>query len=72
MATRIFTPDCQYLTEDTMFVVKHSPIADFRLVDDQAIAQRNGLSAPFWAVDWNFVVARSEDVAKNRQAKAAP
>lgn len=71
VVTHIFTPDCQYLTEDTVFGVKHSLIADFRQVDDPAEAARNDLSAPFWAVDWNFVIARSEDVAKNRQAKAA-
>lgn len=70
VVTHIFTPDCQYLTEDTVFGVKHSLIADFRQVDDPAEAARNDLSAPFWAVDWNFVIARSEDVAKNRQAKA--
>lgn len=71
VVTHIFTPDCQYLTEDTVFGVKHSLIADFREVDDPAEAARNDLSAPFWAVDWNFVIARSEDVAKNRRAKAA-
>ena len=71
VVTHIFTPDCQYLTGDTVFGVKHSLIADFRQVDDPAEAARNDLSAPFWAVDWNFVIARSEDVAKNRQAKAA-
>lgn len=71
VVTHIFTPDCQYLTGDTVFGVKHSLIADFRQVDDPAEAARNDLSAPFWAVDWNFVIARSEDVAKNRKAKAA-
>jgi catechol 1,2-dioxygenase len=71
VVTHIFTPDCQYLTEDTVFGVKHSLIADFRQIGDPAEAARNSLSAPFWAVDWNFVIARSEDVAKNRQAKAA-
>lgn len=71
VVTHIFTPDCQYLTEDTVFGVKHSLIADFREVDDPAEAARNDLSAPFRAVDWNFVIARSEDVAKNRRAKAA-
>lgn len=68
--THIFTPDCPYLTEDTVFGVKHSLIADFRKVNDPAEAERAGLSAPFWTVDWNFVLARNEDVARNRLAKA--
>lgn len=68
--THIFTPDCQYLTEDTVFGVKHSLIADFRQVDDPAEVERAGFSAPFWTVDWNFVLARNEDVARNRLAKA--
>lgn len=68
--THIFTPDCRYLTEDTVFGVKHSLIADFRQDDDPAKAERAGLPSPFWTVDWNFVLARDEDVARNRQAKA--
>lgn len=68
--THIFTPDCQYLTEDTVFGVKHSLIADFRKIDDLAEAERAGFSTPFWIVDWNFVLARTEDVDRNRLAKA--
>lgn len=68
--THIFTPDCQYLTEDTVFGVKHSLIADFRKIDDLAEAERVGFSTPFWVVDWNFVLARTEDVEKNRLTKA--
>jgi catechol 1,2-dioxygenase len=69
--THIFTPDCQYLPEDAVFGVKHSLIADFRQVDDPSQAAELGFPAPFWAVEWNFVLARSEDVELNRLAKAA-
>lgn len=70
VVTHIFTPDCQYLTEDTVFGVKHSLIADFRKVEDAAELAAAGRAAPFWTVDWNFVVARSEDVARKRLAPA--
>ncbi|BAV66912.1 intradiol ring-cleavage dioxygenase [Sphingobium cloacae] len=68
VVTHIFTPDCQYLAEDTVFGVKHSLIADFRKVDDAAEADKLGFNAPFWAVDRNFVLARNEDVGRNRRA----
>lgn len=69
VVTHIFTPDCQYLTEDTVFGVKHSLIADFRQASDAAEARKLGFAAPFWEVDWNFVLARTEDVERNRLAK---
>lgn len=70
VVTHIFTPDCQYLTEDTVFGVKRSLIADFRKVEDPAEAERAGLAAPFWAVGWDFVLARKEDVRRNQLARA--
>ncbi|WP_218036267.1 MULTISPECIES: intradiol ring-cleavage dioxygenase [Sphingobium] len=62
VVTHIFTPDCQYLAEDTVFGVKDSLIADFRQVDDPVEAEQLGFATPFWRVDWNFVLAREEDV----------
>jgi catechol 1,2-dioxygenase len=70
VVTHIFTPDCRYLTEDTVFGVKHSLIADFNKVDDPDQAEAAGLPNPFWRVDWNFILARTEDVLANRRAKA--
>jgi catechol 1,2-dioxygenase len=70
VVTHIFTPDCRYLTEDTVFGVKHSLIADFKKVDDPERAEVAALPNPFWQVDWNFVLARTEDVQANRLAKA--
>jgi catechol 1,2-dioxygenase len=57
VVTHIFTPDCQYLTEDPVFGVKKSLIADFKKVEDLAEAEKLGFKAPFWSVDWNFVMA---------------
>lgn len=55
--THIFTPDCQYLAEDTVFGVKRELVAQFVLVDDPSRAQERGTSAPFWQVDWDFTLA---------------
>jgi catechol 1,2-dioxygenase len=64
--THIFTPDCPYLIEDAVFGVKHSLIADFRKVDDPDQAVRVGLTSPFWAVEWDFTLARTEELARGR------
>lgn len=69
--THIFTPDCRYLAEDAVFGVKHSLIADFRQIDDQDEALRAGLPAPFWVVDWDFVLARNEVVEQTRARRQA-
>ena len=55
--THIFTPDCPYLAQDTVFGVKRELVADFVQVDDAAQAEKFGTTAPFWRVDWNFTLA---------------
>lgn len=55
--THIFTPDCPYLAQDTVFGVKRELVADFVQVDDAAQAEKFGTMAPFWRVDWNFTLA---------------
>jgi catechol 1,2-dioxygenase len=55
--THIFTPDCQYLSEDAVFGVKQDLIADFVKVEDEAEARAVGLSSPFWSVEWDFTLA---------------
>lgn len=55
--THIFTPDCPYLSQDTVFGVKRELVADFVQVDDAAQATQLGTTAPFWRVDWNFTLA---------------
>lgn len=56
VVTHIFTPDCQYLSEDAVFGVKPSLIADFARVDDPARAAEVGLPSPFWSVEWDMVL----------------
>ena len=57
MITHIFTPDCPYLTKDPVFGVKETLIADFKKVEDPAEAEKLGFKAPFWSVNWDFVMA---------------
>ncbi|GFZ60645.1 Protocatechuate 3,4-dioxygenase beta subunit [Pseudomonas amygdali pv. eriobotryae] len=54
--THIFTPDCPYLHEDTVFGVKKELIAQFTAETDAAKARRYDLPVPFFAVDWDFVL----------------
>ncbi|MFO1033283.1 MAG: intradiol ring-cleavage dioxygenase [Hyphomicrobiales bacterium] len=58
LITHIFTPDCPWLTDDAVFGVKESLIADFKMVDDPALAAKLGLPNPFKQVEWNVVMAK--------------
>ncbi|WP_152663909.1 intradiol ring-cleavage dioxygenase [Sphingomonas sp. SRS2] len=62
VVTHIFTPDCPYLPEDAVFGVKHSLIADFQKVDDPARAAELGFEGPFWTVEWDFILARDNEL----------
>jgi catechol 1,2-dioxygenase len=55
--THIFTPDCPYLREDTVFGVKESLVGDFKLNEDLTEAKKLGFAGPFWTVDRSFVLA---------------
>ena len=57
--THIFTPDCPYLKEDTVFGVKKDLVATFKTVDDPVLAAEYGMPCPFLLVDWDFVLART-------------
>ena len=61
VTTHLFTPDCPYLHTDAVFGVKADLIADFQTIDDAAKAAELGFPNPFTAVDWTFVLARSEE-----------
>ncbi|PBQ09336.1 intradiol ring-cleavage dioxygenase [Pseudomonas syringae] len=54
--THIFTPDCPYLHEDTVFGVKKELIAEFTTQTDAATARRYDLQVPYLAVNWDFVL----------------
>lgn len=57
VVTHIFTPDCPYLREDAVFGVKPSLVAGFKRVEDAQEAAPLSIAAPFWEVEWNFVLA---------------
>lgn len=60
VTTHIFTPDCPYLREDTVFGVRPDLIATIETRDDETLAQRHGMKAPFLCVQWDFVLQSSE------------
>jgi len=57
--THIFTPDCPYLKEDTVFGVKEDLVAEFNEVTDQSLAEQYGMPSPFLLSDWDFVLAKA-------------
>ncbi|WCP15945.1 Hydroxyquinol 1,2-dioxygenase (plasmid) [Sphingobium sp. AntQ-1] len=64
VVTHIFTPDCPFLSEDAVFGVKNSLIAEFRPIDDPIEIETLGFTSPSWKVDWDFVLSRTEDVRR--------
>jgi catechol 1,2-dioxygenase len=59
--THIFSPDCSYLAEDTVFGVKETLIAQFAKVDDPVEIAKSGFEDPFWLTEWDFVLATKAD-----------
>jgi catechol 1,2-dioxygenase len=55
--THIVAPDCDYLSEDAVFGVKHDLIANFKKIVDADSAKAAGLAMPYWSVEWNFTLA---------------
>jgi hydroxyquinol 1,2-dioxygenase len=62
VVTHIFPPDCQYLDQDAVFGVKESLIADFRKEQADGTGEDEGLMAPYWQVDWDFVLTKRTGV----------
>ncbi len=58
--THVFPPDCPYLETDAVFGVKETLIGDFRQVDDAARAAELGFANPYWALHWDFTLAREK------------
>lgn len=58
--THIFSPDCEYLDQDSVFGVKDSLIAEFENVLDEDKARELQFILPYWAVNWDFVLARKK------------
>lgn len=57
--THIFSPDCQYLDQDTVFGVKASLVGNFDRVDDAEQARSQQTGNPFWVVEQIFVLAKA-------------
>jgi catechol 1,2-dioxygenase len=55
--THIFEPSCRYLSEDAVFGVKETLIADFERVEETAAIEKAGFDKPFWRVNWDFRLA---------------
>jgi catechol 1,2-dioxygenase len=58
--THIFSPDCPYLAEDTVFGVKESLVGQFEKIDDVRRADAYGFANPFWEATRPFVLKRDE------------
>jgi hydroxyquinol 1,2-dioxygenase len=58
VTTHIFTPDCPYLSQDPVFGVKESLIADFKAIDNPERAAKAGITNPFQAVRVDFELVR--------------
>ena len=60
MTTHIFDPDDPYINSDAVFGVKKSLLAEFVQVDDAVAAKTVGLAAPYYDVEFDFVLARKK------------
>lgn len=60
VTTHIFDGDDPHLSEDPVFGVRASLINKFDRIDDKTRASDLGLSNPFWQVETDFVLNKSE------------
>lgn len=58
--THIFSPDCPWLAEDTVFGVKESLIASLERTDNASVAAEMGFANPFWTIHKEFVLKAVE------------
>ncbi len=58
LTTHIFDPDDPYINSDAVFGVKKSLLAEFVQIDDEVAAKTVGLAAPYYDVEFDFVLAR--------------
>lgn len=60
LTTHIFDPDDPYINSDAVFGVKKSLLAEFVQIDDAVAAKTVGLAAPYYDVEFDFVLARKK------------
>ncbi|HEY6496149.1 MAG TPA: intradiol ring-cleavage dioxygenase [Trebonia sp.] len=56
LTTHIFVAGSEFIESDTVFAVKKSLVVDFTEVNDEALAQRYGVKAPFRHADFDIVM----------------
>jgi hydroxyquinol 1,2-dioxygenase len=56
LTTHVFVAGDQYLASDAVFAVKESLIVDFQRHDSEAEASARGTNAPFWTMEYDFVL----------------
>lgn len=60
LTTHIFDPDDPYIDSDAVFGVKKSLLAEFRKVEDAEAAAKVEVPAPFYDVEFDFVLSRKK------------
>ena len=60
LTTHIFDPDDPYIDTDAVFGVKQSLLAEFRKVEDAKAAAKVEVVAPFYDVEFDFVLSRKK------------
>ena len=60
VTTHIFVDDDPYLADDAVFGVKASLIRHFERHEDAGLAKAEGVEAPFWTVETDFVLTRAK------------
>lgn len=56
--THIFSPDCKYLRQDTVFGVKESLIAKFLPMSGPGVGEEADMSGDWFSVNWDFVLTK--------------
>jgi hydroxyquinol 1,2-dioxygenase len=64
VTTHVFAKGSKYLDSDAVFGVKDSLIVDFKRVKSQSEAGAHGVSAPFYRVDFDFVLQKARKRAR--------
>src|SRR5580658_8746837 len=64
LTTHNFDPDDPYIDSDAVFGVKKSLLAEFRKIDDPEAAAKVELSAPFYDVEFDFVLSRKKMLSR--------
>jgi hypothetical protein len=59
VTTQVFADGDPYLDSDALFGVKESVIVPFVRHDESSVAERLGLSNPFYTAEYDFVLVRN-------------